>query len=458
MRRRLFNLFVLVLALALAASACGDDSDSQTSDPEPEPEQTEDPDPEEPEEPEEPEDGGDGDEAETDQPDGTDDPELTASDRGITEDTITLGLAIPDVSMFSNQGDIAARFEAVAAHVNANGGIIGRQIEFERREWDLLDTAGFEAACVSLTQDVEVFAVITRTPANFGAMTCLTELSDHITINALDLDGGELARSSGRLFSTLPDQFTGLLEGLPALVDELADAKVALSVSSEPGGEDRMDAVESALTDLGIEVVEKTIATVGYADDQTAAVAEQILHAERWATAGATHVIGIGNAAIGSTVGLIDSGHNDDIVLITPNIGIRTLTALGADLAQLQMLGVAPPTAADVAEAGEYGSTECIDIVVAATGDEIILRPDEEELNAVPTSLAACAVLDFLSAVLEAIGPNPTSEELVALTTGGFDFAQTGAPSGSTSATKAYTSDLPGQIYDWDGTEFIPRG
>ena len=116
------------------------------------------------------------------------------------------------------------------------------------------------------------------------------------------------------------------------------------------------------------------------------------------------------------------------------------------------------PRPADVAEGGEYPITECLDIVTAATGDEMIIRPEEEELNAIPSSIQACAAFDFLSAGLEAIGPNPTSAEFVALAADGFTFDQTGAPSGSTSVTKAYTSDLPGAIYDWDGAEFVPRG
>ena len=98
-----------------------------------------------------------------------------------------------------------------------------------------------------------------------------------------------------------------------------------------------------------------------------------------------------------------------------------------------------------------------IESVNPATGETTIFEPEEEELNALPTTLAACEAFDLLTAGLEAIGPNPTSEELVSLMAGGFTFDQTGSPSGSTGADKAYTSDHPGLIYDWDGIAFIPR-
>ena len=142
MRHHSRVLLALLLVLALVAASCGGDdggesTDAETGDPgegatdEPdEPDESTDPDDETPAE------DPDGDDAASEDP-GADEPELRASARGITEDTIHIGLAIADVTAFSNTGDQKARFQAVADVINDNGGIIGRQLELHFAEWEL---------------------------------------------------------------------------------------------------------------------------------------------------------------------------------------------------------------------------------------------------------------------------------------------------------------------------------
>jgi ABC-type branched-subunit amino acid transport system substrate-binding protein len=446
--RRLTALTTVVLSFALLAAACGDDGTAAD------------------------EDGGsttttaaadsgDGDPVDDTVPTGDDttpDVELTASDRGITEDTVRIGLAIPDVTQFSNTGDQVARYRVVADEINRNGGVIGRQIELVVTEWSLTDTTGFDAACVQLTEDEEVFAVVSRTPSGFGDMTCLTDLGDTITVNGLDLDAEQIERSDGKLFSVLSDSYAALYGGVEQLRDELADAKIAVTASNEGGGEGQAAALEALLGDLGLEVVATTLSTVAYSDDPTASLTEQDRFAEIWNSAGATHVIGVGNAVIGAAYAIDNQDLEDEMVLITSNLGVRTLNSLGADLSVLQMIGVAAPDPGSVAEAGLNGMPECIALIEEQLGETVIFFPEEEDLLALSSTWMACASFDFLTAALEAVGPNPTQEDFLALTDAGFSFEMTGAASASVAADKAYMNDDPGTIYDWDGTAFTPRG
>ncbi len=457
--RRLLSLIALVLSFALVAAACGDDGDSSTDDTTTTTDAGDDP---------EPDGDGDGDsDSDSEGEDGDDedstttaapDVELLASAPGITEDTIRLGVAIADVSAFSNSGDQVARYRVVADAINAAGGVIGRQIELVVAEWDLLDSAGYDAACVQLTEDEELFAILTRTPANFGDMTCFTDFGDTITINGLDLDSQEADRSNGKLFSILSDTGAALLGGIELLADELTSAKIAITAADDRGGQARADELAELLGDLDIEVVAVTKSTVAYSADPTASLAEQDRFAEIWNSSGATHVIGIGNGVIGAAYAIDAQELEDDMVLITPNLNPRTLNSLNADLSGLRMIGVATPAPGSIAEAGLHGMPECIERVERELGETVIFFPEEEDLNALSSTFQACASFDFITAALEAIGPNPTVDDFLALTGSGFSFDMTSAGAASTGPDKYYLNDDPGTIYDWDGTAFTPRG
>lgn len=452
----------LLLVLALLASACGDDGDDpatsdDTGDTDTDTDTGETDTDDDGAESDQDDDTTDASSETDDSDDATADEELTASAPGITETTVRVGVAIADTSTFTNVGDIAARYRAVADRINAAGGVIGRQLELVVTEWDILDTAAFDAACVELTEDVEVFAVITRTPASFGSMTCYTELGDTIVINGLDLDAVEAERADGLLYSTLSDRFAALLGGIGLLADELDGATVAVTAASEAGGEDKADALAAELESLGVEVAAITVSAASYADDPAAALVEQDRFAEIWNSQGVTHVVGIDNAVFGAAYALDNNDLGDDMTLITPTTNVRTLNSLGADLSRLDMIGVATPDPEVLADEGLHGLPDCIAIMEEDLGEEVILFPDEDELTVLPTAAAACAGFDFLTAALEAIGPNPSQEDFLALTADGFSFEMTGAETADVTEGKVYANSDPGRVYDWDGTAFTLR-
>ena len=92
------------------------------------------------------------------------DQSLEGSTRGVTDDTIRIGITFPDLTsvdqMTVNHGDYDATFRALIDKINADGGINGRMIEPVMAPINLSGEGNADAACVQLTEDEEVFVVV----------------------------------------------------------------------------------------------------------------------------------------------------------------------------------------------------------------------------------------------------------------------------------------------------------
>ena len=224
MKNYLFRVLAIGLGLTLIAAACsGDDSENVandvTSQPSPEeeagepaadpdPEREEGPEAEEPEREEDPEaEEPPEEDPEAEEPEREEDPEaeeppeeLTASFRGVTADTIKVGVIVPDwdalqaMGVPNYQGSTEVAYQAFFDVINQSGGIYGRQIEPYYATMDFLNQASQEAACVELTEDHEVFIVLRGTLA--AANLCFTDLHDTMLMTVTNLTE-ELKDASG---------------------------------------------------------------------------------------------------------------------------------------------------------------------------------------------------------------------------------------------------------------------
>lgn len=110
---------------------------------------------------------------------------LRATDRGVTPDTVTVGVLVGDATGASQLGIDTGAFSPVyekaawQAHIdelNSRGGVNGRQVRAVYSVYDALDSSKAQAACLELTQDKKVFAVF-----NWGLydgvskVACVTE-------------------------------------------------------------------------------------------------------------------------------------------------------------------------------------------------------------------------------------------------------------------------------------------
>lgn len=149
----------------------------------------------------------------------------TASDRGVTEEEIELGLLLLDVGQL---GDIGVGlpgidpetqrvgWQAFVDEVNEAGGINGRSIEPVYRSYDPLDQDSGRAACLYLTQDREVFAVMDSGGLVGGNVRCIADENDTTMLTT----GSQGVLDE--LYEAAPGRLFGLLQRSSRLIDNLA--------------------------------------------------------------------------------------------------------------------------------------------------------------------------------------------------------------------------------------------
>ncbi len=296
MRRTPF--LTLALSLALVAAACGDDDDTETSEqpvtettlgtetslaPTDDPTTTVAP-------------GGDS-ETTTTTVLPTDLP-LTDSFRGVTAETIKIGVAMLDFQQLYDNGfidrpfgDLELAYQAAIDEVNDNGGVLGRQIE---AVYDLYfpvgDTEGLDT-CIQFTEDEEVFAVLGVIPGFLTTIIdCITR--DHETVHI----GFELNQASieaaGGLLVTPGITADRRLDGLLALLEQTGDLDGStVAVFGSQSEQDRIEnAVVPALEAAGIEVAEVGLVDTSSADPTQIDAAAAVV-AERFRSAGVDTIV-----------------------------------------------------------------------------------------------------------------------------------------------------------------------
>ena len=111
--------------------------------------------------------------------------ELTASDVGITVDTIKIGVAVSDLEAIRAMGisipetlttdHLFDRWNVFFEKWNAEGGINGRMVEPVRVVWNPLDPSTFDTLCSAATVDNELFMVVNGTGLSSTARKCLLD-------------------------------------------------------------------------------------------------------------------------------------------------------------------------------------------------------------------------------------------------------------------------------------------
>ncbi len=241
-------LVALLVAFGLLAAACssGDDTTEQNTD------------------------GTSSDASSTD--DTGDDPEASAEDgdppaddaplelgRGVTTDTVTIGYLYLDLDEVRERGFIdlnwgpqADHMQAVVDHINANGGISGRSVEVISRAIDPLDAESARAACLELTEDTEVFAVLGTLRRD--EVLCYTEQHDTIAVVNADMTQERLDRSTAPYVSVNVTRERATRSFVARAADEgLFDGKT-IAVLSVDAASAATDVAVPALQDAGIDV------------------------------------------------------------------------------------------------------------------------------------------------------------------------------------------------------------
>ena len=376
--------------------------------------------------------------------------ELTASWRGVTEDTITIGVSMLNFELLQEMGLTAAGwgdqqgvFQALVDDLNANGGILGRNVEAVYDYYSPIDAADAERACTVLTQDNEVFAAV------LGFVGPLAGTADpcFAGTNNTPLVGGEqtpdeLAQVEAPWFNVEPiteDHTSNLLDLL--VQTGRVDGVRVFVVSHQASTGDEPKVLE-ALGERGIEVVGNAVLD---ANDGDTAAQDQLMQviSERIRADGGDTVMINGNPA--ATIrGLGLNGLLDSVTIWSNNAA--GLNNLGQTFDHEWARGA---ISSDGPSELDIWNDDVFQDCVRAVNDAGIgadLRPtadlaDDDENWFNPTR-RYCSHLSLFVQIAAAAGPDLTPETFEQAAYTLTDFVLPGYPANSLSPTKLGARDL----------------
>ena len=197
--------------------------------------------------------------------------------RGVTDDTIKLGVLyldlekIKDILPNLNQGNFETAFQDIATSINEAGGVNGRKLELVFGAVDVLDMSQAVNQCVRLIEDEQVFAIVAAGSTKQSTQCTLT---DHAT----PMIGGTqtpatLAAAEAPWFSPVLGSANSTRKLVEVLVDRgtLEGRKLAIVANADdkPVAEEAKATLEAA----GVEVTTVAISS-DFGDDEAAARAE----------------------------------------------------------------------------------------------------------------------------------------------------------------------------------------
>jgi len=190
--------------------------------------------------------------------------ERTASDIGVTADTIKIGVAISDLEAIRAMGisipetlttkHLFDRWDVFVQKWNAAGGINGRMIELFQLVWNPLDPSTFDTLCAAATVDNELFMVINGTGLSSVARECLLDAGMPImygdVMSLSELETG-LAISLAAPAEVIGSAGVNAWIGTPEAV---AGSTVGILSNNSPAVQAAGKAAEQTLIDAGFTV------------------------------------------------------------------------------------------------------------------------------------------------------------------------------------------------------------
>jgi Periplasmic binding protein len=372
---------------------------------------------------------------------------------GVTDDTVRVGITYVDLDAVRqfvdlDQGDYEDAYRAMIDDVNAGGGIHGRTIEPVFAPVSPIGTVPAEEACVRLTEDEDVFAVIGFFQDD--AVLCPLETHSTAVIGGVATDA-RAERAAAPWFTTDPGSEAGEADAIRAMAGagEL-DGRVGVfgSILSET---QTNDVVLPLLEDLGIEPVDTAILDAPQ-DDQAAQNQATAVIAERFRSQDVDTVLAVGSAAVPLANGLAPLDYRPRL-LFTSIVSIDAyVTGVNPDLALLEGAVVG---SADTEQYDEEAMQECIGVLEDAGISGITDPATVETGEPIPfvSASSACRNVSLLAAILEAAGPEldfgtfQQAGESLTVHLPGSDVDYEFGP------YPDVDGNLPVHLFDWDAAE-----
>ncbi|MEZ5243690.1 MAG: ABC transporter substrate-binding protein [Acidimicrobiales bacterium] len=345
--------------------------------------------------------------------------ELTASFRGVTPETIKVGVLAYDWDRLaalgvefgvSNNGDLGiAALEAI----NDRGGIHGRMLEPVLTEFLPVGSTEADAACVKLTEDEEVFVVVGI--ALNEQILCFTDIHETAAIVAGGMNDERLGKARAPYISLVDDQagradaFVDIMRQAGVLEGQRVGVIGSIDVS-ESAFRSMVDAFRAA----GFDPVEGLIG--GNADDLAESAREQALIYQRMQDEGVTVAVSTTGVPL-EIANAFDADYEPDQWLLLTSMSGRGLTDAGVPHEYLDGALAVVNTPTGTSAQPSIGD----DPLIAACVDDLRARTDhplpyslEPPVNNIATALVSCSIATILEAGLTNAGPELTNESFQA--------------------------------------------
>ncbi|HBU04309.1 MAG TPA: hypothetical protein DEA70_07465 [Acidimicrobiaceae bacterium] len=378
---------------------------------------------------------------------------LTASWRGVTEDTIYVGVSLLDFELLvelglspSGWGDQAAVWEALVDDLNARGGINGRMVDITSEFYSPIDAADAERVCSVLHQDNETFANLGGFLGPAGsADPCVTGTNKTVMVGGEISSAEELAQADVAWFHAGPttEYQTVNLFNLLVQTGETDGAKV-FTMGGAPAADEESFVLEQ-LEARGIEVVGSAL--IEALDGDTIAQDNELAVAfERFNASGANTLMVFGTPSA-SIRGAGAAGLTGEIAIWSnDSAGLGNLGATIVDKSIANgTLASTGPTDEDVWNDQDF-QDRCVAPVQERIPESDFRNPLDyaaEEENWFNSVRQGCQALSIFETIATAAGPvlTPETFEAAAFGPAGDDFQVPGMGPASLSPDKRGARD-----------------
>jgi hypothetical protein len=376
---------------------------------------------------------------------------LTASWRGVTEDSIHVGVSMLDFAFLvetnlspQGWGDQQLVWETFVEKLNNDGGILGRELVVDSYKYyspigPILGGIDPEAVCLELAADIETFAVLGGFLGPVEDInTCITGTQNTIMVGGRQtaerlaastapwIEPGTMKETKMKVFLSLLEQ-EGLLEGKNiALVGNEDDGPYELASEILSG----MDV--NVVLDVGVQV---PVGDTAAEDARWDVLVQNVL------ASGADVAMLVG----GERAGIRNLANNDiDMDLYVMNS--ETFTNLSESVTPEMAEGAISLTGLTEQEIWDDPLTQdnCVIPFKEANPDLVIEGPDqfdEGEEEWYRSIMSYCRWLHLFKMIAEAAGPNLTHESFLGAAESMSDFVLPGQPYNSISPGKYDASD-----------------
>jgi len=326
---------------------------------------------------------------------------------GVTADTIKVGVSYVDLKAIRNlttidHGDYEAAYRAMFDDINAHGGINGRKIVPVFAPVNPVGTQPAEAACVKLTQDQQVFAVMGFFQSD--APLCYVETHDTAVIGgAMTPDRLKRAKAPWFAFDPSSDQESDVISMFAK--KNLLDGKLAVFSTSLDQALLK-GVVSPLLAKLGIKPVATSVLDAPDNDVAAQNAATQVI-AEKFKSAGATKVLIIGDGGLTWANGVEKTDYRPQLLFTK----INSIAAFYKDKAARDLSLMKGALLGDLygpaAASRDEGKMKACLAIQEKAGLQIPADPDSIPNNApnqYVSSAAACQNVSLFKAIAEKAG------------------------------------------------------